>query len=181
MTVALEQPQAAESSCIGVGAELAEKQNLRKLALAAMGAAALKTVLGYPMSGALALFIGTGAIAYPQLKKIKRGKWGLHLFTIAGMGFFTASMLSVAVMPAQAAFFNNAEQAFTSAFPLSSAAVTTIFTIIRALYVAYLVYSAINIWTAFDRNEDWMSVAKAPVIAFAGGELTDAVANVIVT
>lgn len=161
--------------------DITEKRNLKRLAMTAMGMAVLKTVMVSPMAGALAMFVGTGAIAYPRLKKIKRGKWKLHLFTLASMGFFTAGMLSVAEMPAHAIFFSNAETAFNNAFPLANTAVASIFTIMRALYVAYLVYSAISIWTAYDRNEDWMSVAKAPVIAFAGGELTDQVASVIAT
>lgn len=175
MTVAVElqQATAAEST------QIVPPKALRNLSLATTGMLGLKTVLACPAAGALAVFVGIGTIAIPQLKKSKVSKWKLHLFTAAGMAFFGAGMISVTAPPAQALFFSNAETAFTTAFPLSSVAVTTIFTIIRAVYVAYLVYSAINIWTAFDRNEDWMSVAKAPVIAFAAGELTDAVAQVI--
>jgi len=153
--------------------------NPKFVTVGAFGLAAGDLLLHSPAMMAIGFLAGTARLAYPQLKKLKRGKWFLHLAMVAGVATTGAMAMSVNTSPANAMFFSNAETFFAKTFPLSTTAVTTIFLVFRAAYVVYLIYSAIAIWTSFQRDEDWMSVAKAPIVIFIGGTLIDAVTTVI--
>lgn len=119
-------------------------------------------------------------LAYPQLKKVKRGKWALHMLSTASVAVCGAMAFNLYAPPANALFFQQAETFFQSTFALSGGAVSTIFNIFRAIYVVYLIYSAISVWSSYQRDEDWMSVAKAPIVIFIGGTLIDVVTSMIV-
>ena len=98
---------------------------------------------------------------------------------VGGVATVTAMGLHLQISSAQALFFEEAETFLASTFDLSGEAVATIFNVFRAVYVVYLIYSAISIWTTYNRDEDWMSVAKAPIVIFVGGTLIDAVTTII--
>lgn len=153
----------------------------KTLATAAGTVAAVGTVATNPGLLGIAFLGAIAKIGYPHLKKGKLGKYKLHLSTAAGVGLTAAmTMNCLYASPAQALFFQEAETFFQTTFQLSGGAVTTIFNIFRAMYVVYLIYSAINIWTSYNRDDDWMSVAKAPMVIFIGGTLIDIVTSMIV-
>ncbi len=133
-----------------------------------------------PAFTSLGVLIAGLGVAYPQLKKGKGSKLKLSLVAAAGVAFSTVLGVSLLSSSAQALFFEEAETFFETTFELSGEAVGVIFNIFRAMYVIYLIYSAISVWTSYQRDEDWMSVAKAPMVIFVGGTLIDVVASVIV-
>ena len=127
----------------------------------------------------IGVFGGLTKLAYPHLKKVGGNKRKLHLAMAGGVATVAAMGLHLQISSAQALFFEEAETFLASTFDLSGEAVATIFNVFRAVYVVYLIYSAISIWTAYNRDEDWMSVAKAPIVIFVGGTLIDAVTTII--
>lgn len=133
-----------------------------------------------PALTGIGLLFGAFGIAYPELRKLKGAKWILPLMTAAALGGTTAMAVNLYTQPANALFFTAAETFFNETFALSGGAVTIIFNIFRAIYVVYLIYSAISVWSSYQRDEDWMSVAKAPIVIFIGGTLIDIVTEMIV-
>lgn len=134
----------------------------------------------YPEFTGMGLLTVALAVAYPKLKKQKRrGGWVLSFLAAAGVATNAALTVEAFAPPAHAIFFQNAEDFLNTTFTLSTDGVTTLFNVLRAAYVIYLIYSAVMIWTAMQGHDDWMSVAKAPVITFIGGEMTDTVAGLI--
>lgn len=146
---------------------------------AALGMAAIDLVLRDPILMSIGVFGGLTKLAYPHLKKVGGNKRKLHLAMAGGVATVAAMGLHLQISSAQALFFEEAETFLASTFDLSGEAVATIFNVFRAVYVVYLIYSAISIWTAYNRDEDWMSVAKAPIVIFVGGTLIDAVTTII--
>lgn len=152
------------------------------LVMAAGAVCAVGTVVTNPALLSVAFLGVIAKIGYPHLKKGKLGKAGLHLGTVAGVGLTGAMAMNLYASPAQALFFQQAETFFTTTFGTQSAgAITVIFNVFRAAYVIYLIYSAIAIWTSYNRDDDWMSVAKAPMVIFIGGTLIDIVTTMITT
>ncbi len=150
----------------------------------ANGAAAVATVelvASNPRLMSVAVLGSLMRLAYPQLKKLKLGKkkLNLHLTTLMGVSLTAVAGLSLYEAPAQALFFDAAETFFTQTFPLAATPITTLFNIFRAVYVIYLIYSAISIWTSYNRDEEWMSVAKGPIVVFVGGTMIDLLTTMI--
>lgn len=152
-----------------------------QLTAGAFGMSLVDLFLRDPALSGIGLLGGLMALAYPKLKKIKRGKWALHLMTLAGVASSGAMAMNLYTPPANALFFNTAQTFFNANFPLATTAINLIFNVFRAVYVIYLIYSAVSIWTAYNRDEEWMSVAKAPIVIFIAGNLIDAVTGVITT
>ena len=146
---------------------------------AALGMAAIDLVFRDPILMSIGVIGGLTKLAYPHLKKVGGNKRKLHLAMVGGVATVTAMGLHLQISSAQALFFEEAESFLSTTFDLSGDAVATIFNVFRAVYVVYLIYSAISIWTAYNRDEDWMSVAKAPIVIFVGGTLIDAVTTII--
>lgn len=145
----------------------------------ALGMAAVDLVLRDPILMSIGVFGGLAKLAYPHLQKVGGQKRKLQLAMVGGVATVAALGLHLQISSAQALFFQEAENFLSSTFDLSGDAVGTIFNVFRAVYVVYLIYSAISIWTAYNRDEDWMSVAKAPIVIFVGGTLIDAVTTII--
>lgn len=162
-------PKAKASSFIGL--------KRKHLPFAVLGMAAVDMVFRDPILMGIGILAGATRLAYPGLKKSKRG---IHLATVAGVAATAGLGMHLYTPNAHALFFSQAEAFFNTTFNLSTAAVTVIFNVFRAIYVVYLIYSAISIWTAYNRDEDFMSVAKAPVVIFMGGTLIDVVTSIIV-
>ena len=146
---------------------------------AALGMAAIDLVFRDPILMSIGVIGGLTKLAYPHLKKVGGNKRKLHLAMAGGVATVAAMGLHLQISSAQALFFEEAETFLASTFDLSGEAVATIFNVFRAVYVVYLIYSAISIWTTYNRDEDWMSVAKAPIVIFVGGTLIDAVTTII--
>lgn len=145
------------------------------------GVAALDLIFRDPILMSIGLLAGMTKLAAPHLNKVGGSKLNLRLATIAGVAITGGLGLHLYTSSAQALFFQEAENFLSTTFDLSGTAVATIFNVFRAVYVIYLIYSAISIWTAYNRDEEWQSVAKAPIVIFVGGTLIDAVTTIITT
>ena len=74
----------------------------------------------------------------------------------------TGLILSM-TMPAQAAFFSEAEQFLISSFPQAAAAVPLIFNALRGILLIYLAIALIQVLNAFRQGEEWISLARSPL------------------
>lgn len=154
--------------------------NLKKyLTAGALGMSVASAALLHPAIAGIVAINGMVGLACPRLKKSKKGKIASYALAVASVSLTAPLAMNVFATPANALIFNNAQTAFTTAFPLAGTVIPIIFNIFRAVYITYLLYSAISIWTSYQRDEDWMSAAKAPIIVFVAAELTDAVAQMI--
>lgn len=165
-------PDQNERKCLGMTA--------RQMCKVTIAATSVNLLVHSPALLSIGALSALTRLAYPHLKKTKHGRGVLHLLTAGGVAVSAGMALSISAPPAQAAFFVEAETFLSQTFDLSGDAVTTMFNVFRAAYVVYLIYSAVMIWAAINREDDWMSVAKAPFIVFIGGTLIDAVTMAIV-
>lgn len=147
----------------------------------AAAVATVELVTSNPRLMGIAVLGGLMRIAYPQLQKLRWGKkkLNLHVATLMGVTLTAVAGVNLYAAPAQAIFFQAAETHFTTTFPDAATPIATLFNIFRGVYVIYLIYSAISIWTSYNRDEEWMSVAKAPVIVFVGGVMVDLLTTLI--
>lgn len=143
--------------------------------------ATVELVTTNPQLSGIAVLASLMRLAYPQLQKLRLGKkkLKLHLATLMGVSLTAVAGLSLYESPAQALFFDAAETFFAQTFPLAATPIATLFNVFRAVYVIYLIYSAISIWSSYNRDEEWMSVAKGPVVVFVGGTMIDLLTTMI--
>lgn len=176
--------QPLEADAVDTAVEVVKEQSRssgvkKYLTAAALGISVVGGVVSNPAIAGLAIIGGFTRIAAPRVKKTKHGKLANFVLSIASLTLAAPLAMNAFAAPADALIFNNAQTAFTTAFPLAGTVIPIIFNIFRAVYITYLLYTAISIWTSYQRDEDWMSAAKAPVIVFVAAELTDAVAQMI--
>ncbi|BCL39623.1 hypothetical protein NSMS1_60700 (plasmid) [Nostoc sp. MS1] len=95
-------------------------------------------------------------------------------------------MLDFASAPAQAQFFQNAQQwitntGFNGALNGDTAAtVTNIFNILRILFLLYIAVSVVNVIQAVRRDEDWASAARTPLVVLTGVFAADFLTTLII-
>lgn len=154
--------------------------NRGQMTVGVFGVTAIDMLIRDPSLMGIGIMAGLLRLAYPRLKNSRHGKWALHLLTAGGVAATGAMAMNLYTPPAHALFFAEAENFFSTTFDLSGEAVSVIFNVFRAIYVIYLIYSAISVWSSYQRDEDWMSIAKAPIVIFAGGTLIDIVTTMIV-
>lgn len=113
-------------------------------------------------------------------KKQRKYKVNFYAILFCLLGF--VFLLDFASAPAQAQFFNNAENWLTQNFPNATgnlqtvATIQTVFDIVRALFLLYVAIAIVNIIQAVRRDEDWATPARTPFImvvaVFAADVLT---------
>ncbi|NET45877.1 hypothetical protein [Okeania sp. SIO2B3] len=94
----------------------------------------------------------------PELDKLRK---------IPLLPFFFGAGVSTSVMaPANAQFFNAAEEFFTTTFSdsIPTEIITVIFGVLRALILLYLAIALIQIINAARQDQDWQQVARTPLI-----------------
>lgn len=154
--------------------------NRGQMTVGIFGITAVDMLVRDPSLMGISIMAGLLRLAYPRLKNSRYGKWAFHLLTAGGVAATGAMAMNLYTPPAHALFFQQAESFFSSTFDLSGEAISVIFNVFRAIYVIYLIYSAISVWSSYQRDEDWMSVAKAPIVIFIGGTMIDIVTQMIV-
>ena len=108
---------------------------------------------------------------YLDSKKNTRQAKKLLLGTI---GILSAGLYHLAILKVHIQLFKNAEEFFTSSSnaALGIGLASTIFTILRTLYLIYIVISLVGIFNSVRKNEDWMTRAQTPLIVFTCVSLT---------
>lgn len=108
----------------------------------------------------------------------QKNKWRLKLLPIGAISFLILNFLS---SPAQALFFQNAENFFNTNFTSSTAATAIVFASLRGIYILYIAVSLIGVINSVRQDEDWMATAKMPTIVVVSVTLADILTDVIVT
>ena len=93
-----------------------------------------------------------------QSKKLLLGTLGI---LSAGLYHLTSSSIHIQL-------FKNVEEFFISSSNVTqgTGTISTIFTILRTIYMIYIVISLVGIFNSVRKNEDWMTRAQIPLIIF---------------
>jgi hypothetical protein len=137
----------------------------------------------------------TGAMAVVFQKQVnelltkfekKQRKYGINIYAILFMLLTIVFMLDFASAPAQAQFFQNAQQWITNtgfagaANADTAATITGIFNILRILFLLYIAVSVVNVIQAVRRDEDWASAARTPLVVLTGVFAADFLTTLII-
>ncbi len=82
--------------------------------------------------------------------------------------------------PANAQFFNSAEQWMTGQFPNAQQVIPLVFNVLRGLFVLYLGISLVRVVQAARQDEDWQNLARTPLIIMIAVTMGDVLAGMIV-
>ncbi|MBW4586909.1 hypothetical protein G7B40_024050 [Aetokthonos hydrillicola Thurmond2011] len=87
--------------------------------------------------------------------------------------------------PAQAQFFKRAEDFFKNNLSQggggnSSAAVSLVFNVLRAVYLLYIAVSLIGVINAVRKDEDWQSIARTPLLVVVAVTIADVLTAFII-
>ena len=126
------------------------------------------------------LFLVTCPLAVTLVRRYRHHKhqWRLNLFTTGVISFLMANFLS---SPAQALFFENAEDFFNKSFTSSTAATGIVFNALRGIYILYIAVSLIGVINSVRQDEDWLATAKMPAIVVVSVTLSDILTDVIIS
>jgi len=95
------------------------------------------------------------------------------------LGALVFAFLNLFATPAQAQFFQNAEDFFNTTFTSSGAAVPIVFNTLRALYIVYLAVAFIGVFNSVRQDEDWVSAARTPILVVITVTLADILTGLI--
>ena len=90
---------------------------------------------------------------------------------------FAFAVWTGAATPAHALFFGAAETFFQSTFPTASAVTPMAFGALRAIFLLYIAISLIRVNKGGRQDEDWQTLARAPLMA----PMSVAVADILTT
>ncbi len=89
-------------------------------------------------------------------------------------------MVNLLAAPAQALFFQNAENFFNTNFTSSTDATGIVFASLRGIYILYIAVSLIGVINSVRQDEDWLATAKMPTIVVVSVTLADILTDVII-
>jgi hypothetical protein len=95
------------------------------------------------------------------------------------LGALVFAFLNLFATPAQAQFFQSAEDFFNTTFTSSGAAVPIVFNTLRALYIVYLAVAFIGVFNSVRQDEDWVSAARTPILVVITVTLADILTGLI--
>ncbi|MGD1874559.1 MAG: hypothetical protein ACFB02_16085 [Mastigocoleus sp.] len=98
------------------------------------------------------------------------------ILTILGTFVF----LDALSMSAQAQFFQNAETWMSGQFTGANEAITLAFNVLRGLFILYLGISLVRVIQAARNDEDWVNLARTPMIILITVTMGDILANLII-
>ena len=127
------------------------------------------------------LVLGLTTLAlWPQYQHLKHQWRWIAQLTIGGtVTCLTTVWLASCVEPAQAQFFQNAQNFFESSFGSATNAIPIVFNSIRALYILYLAVSFVSVINSVRQDEDWQTVARTPALVVVVVTLADILTGVI--
>ena len=98
------------------------------------------------------------------------------ILTILGTFVF----LDALSMSAQAQVFQNAETWMSGQFTGANEAITLAFNVLRGLFILYLGISLVRVIQAARNDEDWVNLARTPMIILITVTMGDILANLII-
>ncbi len=107
----------------------------------------------------------------------QKNKWRFNLLPIGAISFLMVNLLAA---PAQALFFQNAENFFNTNFTSSTDATGIVFASLRGIYILYIAVSLIGVINSVRQDEDWLATAKMPTIVVVSVTLADILTDVII-
>lgn len=120
-----------------------------------------------------------------KLDKTQR-KYGVNIYAILFTLLSFVFVMSFATAPAQAQFFQSAQDwitntGFNGALNADTAAtIVGIFNILRILFLLYIAVSVVNVIQAVRRDEDWASASRTPLVILTGVFAADFLTTLII-
>lgn len=121
---------------------------------------------------------GIIAFAYPYLDGKRRNR-ALRTTFLLLLGVLVFALLNLFASPAQAQFFQSAEDFFSNTFTSSGAAIPVVFNTLRALYIVYLAVAFIGVFNSVRQDEDWVAAARTPILVVITVTLADILTGLI--
>ncbi|BAT56742.1 hypothetical protein NOS3756_57540 (plasmid) [Nostoc sp. NIES-3756] len=141
---------------------------------------------GLILAGAMAVVFQSKINELLTKLEKKQRKYGINIYAILFALLTVVFMLDFASAPAQAQFFQNAQQWITNtgfagaANADTAATITGIFNILRILFLLYIAVSVVNVIQAVRRDEDWASAARTPLVVLTGVFAADFLTTLII-
>ncbi len=131
----------------------------------------------------IAVYIKTEKKIDDGLKKIvtKCGVYPVLILTIVG-----ALLLELSITPAEALFFQRAEQwAKDEAFgenvsPEVKTTISLVFNVLRFMFLVYIAIAIVKVINAAREDEDWKALAKQPAIILLAVLLGDSLSTLVI-
>ncbi len=133
------------------------------LPLGLIGFGVLNGAAGNPVLVIVGITSGIVALAQPHLDN-NRSNLAVKSAFLLMLGTLIFAFLNLLASPAQAQFFQDAEDFFTTAFTSSGTAVPIVFNTLRALYIVYLAVAFIGVFNTVRQDEDWVAAARTPIV-----------------
>jgi hypothetical protein len=148
------------------------------LPLGLIGFGILNGATGNPVLMIVGIVSGSIAFAQPYLNGKQANRKVKSAFLLM-LGSLIFAFLNLLAAPAQAQFFQNAEDFFNTTFTSSGAAVPIVFNTLRALYIVYLAVAFIGVFNSVRQDEDWVSAARTPILVVITVTLADILTGLI--
>lgn len=148
------------------------------LPLGLIGFGILNGAAGNPTLVIIGVVSGCMAFAQPYLDGKRTNRHVKSAFLLM-LGTLIFAFLNLFAKPAQAQFFQNAEDFFNTTFTSSGAAVPVVFGTLRALYIIYLAVAFIGVFNSVRQDEDWVSAARTPILVVITITLADILTGLI--
>lgn len=113
--------------------------------------------------------------------------WVILLQTLALSAILSLFWLDYFTDPAAAQFFAKAENFFKNTLTqgsqqgtASTAAISLVFNVLRALYLLYIAVALIGVINAVRKDEDWQVVARTPLLVVIAVTIADVLTSFII-
>lgn len=146
--------------------------------LSLIGFGILNGAAGNPVLVIVGVVSGCLAFLQPYLDGKRANRKSKNAFLLM-LGALIFAFLDLLAKPAQAQFFQNAEDFFNTTFTSSGAAVPIVFNTLRALYIVYLAVAFIGVFNSVRQDEDWVSAARTPILVVITVTLADILTGLI--
>lgn len=113
------------------------------------------------------------------LKWVRRFNRRYHFSSLLLLATSTLCLLQSLAAPADAQFFQSAEQWMTGQFPNASQVVPLVFNVLRGLFLLYLGISLVRVVQSARQDEDWQNLARTPLIIMIAVTMGDVLAGMI--
>ncbi|EDX74071.1 hypothetical protein MC7420_4056 [Coleofasciculus chthonoplastes PCC 7420] len=163
------------------------KEDTAGLMLGASGALLTNLVVTTSTFSVAAAAIGASAVSYLVWHKEvssllrwmhqinRRYRWqSVLLLTVGGL-----FILQCMATPANAQFFQSAEDWLGSQFPDAGDVIPLVFNVLRGLFLLYVGIALVRIINAARQDEDWQGLARTPLIIVIAVTVADVVSVLI--
>lgn len=121
---------------------------------------------------------------FTNFDKLQR-KYGANLYAVLFAILTVICLLDFAAAPANAQFFNNAQEWMTTNFGnanngQTNAVIVLFFNVLRGLFLLYVGISLVRIIQSARNDEDWQSLARTPLIIVLAVFVGDLITGLII-